>query len=149
MGISSVGLSEQAYSRITYDLTLALAKPLRELNPEMVFIYVSGTGTDSSEKGRIMWARVKGRTENALSALGFKAMYAFRPGLIIPEKGIRSRTTLYRIAYFLLRPFFPLLMRMSSVTNTSRIGQAMINLANNPNPPYYLENKEINGISEE
>lgn len=149
LGISSVGMSEEAYSRITYDLTLALAKPLRELNPEMVFIYVSGTGTDSSEKGRIMWARVKGRTENALFALGFKAMYAFRPGLIIPEKGIRSRTKLYRIAYILLRPFFPLLMRMSSVTSTSRIGRAMIKLALNPVPPYYMENKEINRVSEE
>lgn len=148
LGISSVGMSEEAYNHITYDLTLALAKPLRELNPEMVFIYVSGTGTDGSEKGRIMWARVKGRTENALFALGFKAMYAFRPGLIIPEKGIRSRTKLYRIAYLLLRPFFPLLMRMSSVTSTSRIGRAMINLANNPQPPYYLENKEINRVSE-
>lgn len=148
LGISSVGMSEEAYSRITYDLTLALAKPLRELNPEMVFIYVSGTGTDSSEKGRIMWARVKGRTENALFALGFKAMFAFRPGLIIPEKGIRSRTKLYQAVYILLRPFFPLLKRMPSVTSTSRIGIAMINLAKNPQPPYYLENREINAVSE-
>jgi uncharacterized protein YbjT (DUF2867 family) len=148
LGISSVGMSEEAYSRITYDLTLALAKPLRELNQEMVFIYVSGTGTDSSEKGRIMWARVKGRTENALFALGFKAMFAFRPGLIIPEKGIRSRTKLYQAVYILLRPFFPLLKRMPSVTSTSRIGRAMINLAKNPQPPYYLENREINAVSE-
>ncbi|HEU4609643.1 MAG TPA: NAD-dependent epimerase/dehydratase family protein [Chitinophagaceae bacterium] len=148
LGISSVGMSEEAYSRITYDLTLALAKPLRELNQEMVFIYVSGTGTDSSEKGRIMWARVKGRTENALFALGFKAMFAFRPGLIIPEKGIRSRTKLYQAVYILLRPFFPLLKRMSSVTSTSRIGRAMISLAKNPQPPYYLENREINAVSE-
>ncbi|HXI56585.1 MAG TPA: epimerase, partial [Polyangia bacterium] len=102
LGVSSVGMTEAAYRRITYDLTLAAARTLSRLNPGMTFIYVSGAGTDSSERGRSMWARVKGQTENALLALPFKAAYMFRPGIIQPLHGIVSKTPLYRTFYFLL-----------------------------------------------
>ncbi len=99
LGISAAGLNEEQYKKITYDFTLALASPLLELNSEMTFIYVSGQGTDSSEKGRMMWARVKGKTENEILNLGFKQAFAFRPGAIIPLRGIKSRTKSYQFMY--------------------------------------------------
>ena len=99
LGTSALGKTEAEYSRITYDLTLNVAQQLVRANSAMTFIYVSGAGTDSSEKGRMMWARVKGRTENALLRAGFKAAYMFRPGLIIPLNGIRSATGWYNTAY--------------------------------------------------
>ena len=99
LGVSAAGLREDAYRRITYDLTLAVARTLVRLNPGMTFVYVSGAGTDSTEKGRAMWARVKGATENALIALPFKAAVMFRPGVIQPLDGIRSSTRLYRWLY--------------------------------------------------
>lgn len=108
LGVSSAGMSEEHYRRITYDFTLAAARVLARLNPNMTFIYVSGTGTDSSENGRSMWARVKGKTENDLLRLPFHA-YMFRPGLIVPLHGIRSRTGLYRAFYALLGPLLPFL----------------------------------------
>ena len=107
LGVSSVGLSEERYTRITYDVTLAAGRILARVNPAMTFIYVSGMGTDSTERGRAMWARVKGRTENAVLALPFKG-YAFRPGVIIPEHGIRSGTRWYRVLYAVMTPVLPL-----------------------------------------
>src|SRR5579863_720907 len=101
LGVSSAGMTEEAYRRVTYDLTLAAAQVLAKLNPDMTFIYVSGAGTDSSEHGRTMWARVKGKTENDLLRLPFHAAYMFRPGVIRPLHGIRSRTKLYRLFYLL------------------------------------------------
>ena len=92
LGVSSAGMAEQAYTHLTYDLTIAVATTLARLNPGMTFIYVSGAGTDSTEKGRSMWARVKGRTENALLRLPFRAAYMFRPGIIQPLHGARSKT---------------------------------------------------------
>ena len=97
LGVSSAGMAEQEYERLTYGITVAAADVLCRLNPRMTFIYVSGTGTDSSEKGRSMWARVKGRTENALLQRPFAAAYMFRPGLIQPLHGIKSKTTSYRL----------------------------------------------------
>lgn len=129
MGISAAGLKEEEYSKITYDYSLALATTLVEINPEMTLIYVSGEGTDSSEKGRSMWARVKGKTENALLALGFKQAFMFRPGAIIPLRGIKSRTKAYQFMY----DYFMWLVRLikflapNSVVNTTQIGTAMIN----------------------
>lgn len=105
LGVSSVGMTEEAYRRVTYDLTLTVARTLAQLNPEMTFIYVSGTGTDSSDRGRSMWARVKGATENALVRLPFKAATMFRPAAIVPLHGIISKTLAYRIIYALARPF--------------------------------------------
>ncbi len=108
LGVSAVGMSEEKYRKITYDLTLQFAELLSSLNPDMIFNYVSGAGTDSSESGRQMWARVKGKTENDLLNLPFKKVYLFRPGVIIPRKNIKSKTTLYNIAYFVLKPILPI-----------------------------------------
>ncbi len=99
MGISAVGLNEEEYKKITYDYTLALARTLLTINPDMTFTYVSGEGTDSTEKGRMMWARIKGKTENELLSLGFKQAFMFRPGAIIPMRGIKSRTKSYQFIY--------------------------------------------------
>jgi hypothetical protein len=148
MGVSAVGLSEEEYSEFTYEMTKALASTLKEVNPNMVFIYVSGMGTDSSEKGKIMWARVKGRTENMVLNMGFKNAYAFRPGFILPERGITSRFRLYRFVYFITRPFFPLLKRMKSVTSTTTIGRAMINAVVKGSESKHLQNHAINVLAE-
>src|SRR5579885_1086110 len=106
LGVSSAGMSEADYRRVTYDFTLAAARTLAHRNPSMTFIYVSGAGTDSTERGRMMWARVKGKTENDLLALPFKAVYMVRPGAIIPLHGIRSKTALYRVIYAMMGPLF-------------------------------------------
>jgi uncharacterized protein YbjT (DUF2867 family) len=108
LGVSSAGMTEQDYYRVTYGITLAVANTLVRLNPEMTFVYVSGTGTDSTENGRSMWARVKGKTENALLSLTFKAAYMFRPGFIQPMNGIVSKTKIYRMLYAVAGPFYPL-----------------------------------------
>ena len=129
MGISAAGLKEEKYKQVTYDYTLSLANTLLKNNHEMTFTYVSGQGTDSTEKGRIMWARVKGRTENELLNLGFKQAFMFRPGAIIPLRGIKSKTKSYQFLYdyFMwlvkgVKLFFP-----NSVINTTQLGLAMIN----------------------
>lgn len=129
MGISAAGLKEDEYKKLTYDYALTLARLLKKNNPEMTFIYVSGQGTDSSEKGRLMWARVKGKTENDLLSLGFRQAFMFRPGIIIPLKGITSRTKGYQFFY----DYFMWLIRLikflspDSVVDTTQIGHAMIN----------------------
>jgi len=147
MGISALGLDEETYTRITYSTTKAFVDLLYDLNPRLVFIYVSGAGTDSSEKGRVMWARVKGQTENMVLHKGFIDAYAFRPGVIIPEKGIRSRTSWYNAVYVVLRPFFPLLKRSKHVTTTTRLGQAMIKALTSPAGQKVLENAGINELA--
>jgi uncharacterized protein YbjT (DUF2867 family) len=145
LGVSAAGLSEPAYTRITYDVTLKLAETLVTLNPEMTFCYVSGTGTDHTEKSGMMWARVKGKTENALLKLPFKAVYLFRPGFIQPMKGIRSRTPLYNAIYMLLTPFYPLLKVFPKfATNTEKVGKAMINVVLKGYDNIRLENTDIN-----
>ncbi|WP_321997643.1 NAD-dependent epimerase/dehydratase family protein [Draconibacterium orientale] len=129
MGISSVGMKEDDFKKITYDYTLSLARELLPLNPKMTITYVSGDGTDSSEKDRVMWARVKGKTENDLIKLGFKQAFMFRPGLIIPLRGIKSRTKAYQFVY----DYFMWLVRLfkavapNAVVNTTQLGKAMIN----------------------
>ena len=149
LGTSAAGLTEEKYSRVTYDLTLGVARALVRLNPGMTFIYVSGMGTDSSERGRVMWARVKGRTENALLALGFRRAFMFRPGLIVPMHGIRSRTTLYRVGYVLMAPLVPLIRRFfpNAVTTTERVGRAMLAVAEHGNPQPVLEAADINRVA--
>jgi uncharacterized protein YbjT (DUF2867 family) len=148
LGVSSAGMSEASYRRITYDFTLAAARTLVKLNPSMTFIYVSGTGTDSSERGRSIWARVKGQTENALLRLPFKAAYMFRPAVIVPLHGIKSRTKLYRISYAVMGPLLPLLKAFfpKYVTSTERVGRAMIKVARQGAPKPVLENSDINNI---
>lgn len=128
MGVSSSGMSEEKFSKLTYDYTLALAKTMKKVNSHATCTYVSGDGTDTTEKGRIMWARVKGRTENALLALGFKDAYMFRPGMIIPLRGIKSKTKLYQFMYDYFMWMVKLVKKISpnSVVNTTQVGLAMI-----------------------
>jgi len=149
LGVSSIGMKEEAYQHITYDLTLAAASTLSSHNPHMIFIYVSGTGTDSSERGPIMWARVKGKTENALFKLPFKAAYMFRPGFIQPMHGIKSKIQLYRIMYSFIAPLYPLLKALAPkfVTTTEQVGQAMIKVAKQGADKKFLENQDINRLS--
>lgn len=131
LGTTSVRKSEEEYTRLTYDLTMSVAETLAPLNPAMTFVYVSGASTDSTEKGRQMWARVKGRTENALMRLPFKAAFMFRPGIIQPLNGIKPKTELYRVLYNVLSPIGPLLRRLfpGSITTTENVGRAMISVA--------------------
>jgi uncharacterized protein YbjT (DUF2867 family) len=148
LGVSSAGMSEADYRRITFDLTLAAANTLVKLNPKMTFVYVSGQGTDSSETGRSMWARVKGATENALLALPFKAAYMFRPGIIRPLHGVRSKTPLYQGFYVALKPvlglwqhFFP-----DHITTTEQMGKAMIHVVRDGAPKSLLDTRDINRL---
>jgi uncharacterized protein YbjT (DUF2867 family) len=146
LGVSSVGINEQDYARTTYDLTLSVARTLLRLNPNMTFTYVSGTGTDSTEKGRSMWARVKGRTENDLLRLGFKGAYMFRPGYIQPLDGIKTKTRLYAFFYTVLAPLYPALKALAPnyVTTTRQVGRAMIYVALHGAPKAHLESRDIN-----
>ena len=144
LGIASSGMNEADYERITYGYTMAPAELLARLNPGMTFIFISGSGTDSSEKGRMMWARVKGRTENALLKLPLKA-YMFRPGFIEPMDGIQSKTPMYRRFYSILGPLFPLLRKAfpNYVLSTRQIGRAMLNIARRGYPTHILEARDI------
>jgi uncharacterized protein YbjT (DUF2867 family) len=151
LGVTSAGMTEADYQRVTYDITLAAARTLARLNPGMTFIYVSGAGTDSSEKGRVMWARVKGKTENALMKLPFKAAYMFRPGAIEAAHGERSKTKAYRVAYSLVKPLLPLLRRFfpNSILTTEEIGLAMIHVAKTGAPKKILETSDIRECAKE
>ncbi|MER5965358.1 epimerase [Streptomyces sp. NPDC002057] len=145
LGVSSLGMSEEEYRRVTYDLTLTVARALSAWNPRLTFVYVSGQGTDSTEQGRVMWARVKGRTENHLLALPMDT-YLFRPGFIQPLHGITSRTRLYRAGYAALGFLYPLINRLAphQVTTTERLGRAMITVATTGAPRRILDNRQIN-----
>jgi uncharacterized protein YbjT (DUF2867 family) len=143
LGVSSNGMSEADYTMITHDFTIAAAKAMNA--PTMTFVFVSGQGAD----GGSMWARVKKRTEDDLAAMPFKALYVFRPGFIQPMDGIRSRTTLYNVLYPVLYPVM-LLMRAvapSQITDTRRIGRAMLNIARRGYPSRILGNPQINEAS--
>ena len=144
LGVSSGGMNEADYDRITYGLTLAAGQTLSRINPGMTFIYVSGAGTDSTEKGGVMWARVKGRTENALLRLRLSA-FMFRPGIIQPLDGIKSKTTAYRIGYTLMKPLLPLLhwALPNQVLSTREIGQAMLAVAKRGYGNRVLETRDI------
>jgi uncharacterized protein YbjT (DUF2867 family) len=148
LGVSSAGMREEAYRRITYDVTLAAAKTLADRNPRMTFVYVSGAGTDSTERGRSMWARVKGETENALLRLPFASAYMFRPAYIHPGPGIVSKTRLYRAGYAVARPLYPVLRGLFPrwVTTTERIGRAMIAVAKRGAPGPILESPDIDRL---
>jgi uncharacterized protein YbjT (DUF2867 family) len=145
LGVSSSGMAEADYERMTYGITLAAAETLCRLNPRMTFIYVSGAGTDSSEHGKSMWARIKGKTENALLRLPFAAAYMFRPGFIEPLYGARSKTASYRALYTLTKPLLPLLRWAfpDYVLTTQQIGQAMLTVARQGYPKRILESKDI------
>jgi uncharacterized protein YbjT (DUF2867 family) len=161
LGVSSVGMKEAEYRRVTYDITMAAARAVLRTSESasqqvsgsgvkqvdgpagMTFIYVSGAGTDAN--GRAMWARVKGETENALLGMGFEAAYMFRPGLIVPIDGIRSKTGVYRTVYAALRPVLPLLLRAfpKQVTTTEQVGRAMLAVAKRGYPKQVLEAADI------
>jgi uncharacterized protein YbjT (DUF2867 family) len=145
LGVTSAGMQEADYRRVTYGITLAAARACLAANPAMTFIYVSGAGTDSSERGRSMWARVKGQTENALLQMGFRAAYMFRPGFIQPLHGIQSRTRLYRILYKLLAPLTPLLRAIfpHAITTTDQLARAMLHVAADGYAKPILETCEI------
>jgi uncharacterized protein YbjT (DUF2867 family) len=148
LGVSSAGMKEEDYERITYGITMAAADTLCKLNPNMKFVYVSGAGTDSTERGRSMWARVKGRTENALLRLPFAAAYMFRPGLIQPMNGERPKATVYQVFFTVARPLLSLLRRAfpDHVLTTEEIGQAMLAVARRGYPKHILEIRDIRAV---
>lgn len=151
LGVSSLGMDEAEYTRITHDLTLNMARTLLRLNPGLVFVYVTGVGTDSTGKGASMWARVKGRTENALLGMGFRAAYMFRPGFIQPMKSVRSRVRTYDVLLRVLAPLWPVIRTLfpSQVTTTEKIGLAMIHAAQRGYPRPVLTPRDINALADD
>lgn len=141
LGVTSIGKKEDEYSQMTYALTMHFAQTLVRQNPSMIFCYVSGMGTDSSEKGKQMWARVKGKTENDLMKLGFKNVYAFRPGFIQPTKGLKNTLSFYKYINWM----FPLLKKVASkyVSTLKEVGVAMINVTLHGYPKNIIEVKDI------
>jgi uncharacterized protein YbjT (DUF2867 family) len=142
-------MNEADYTRITYDITMAAASVLVRLNPGMTFVFVSGAGTDSTEHGRLMWARVKGKTENALLRMPFKAAYMFRPGVIQPMHGVRSRTAAYRILYSITAPLLPLLRVLfpNQILTTEDMGLAMLAAVRRGAPTRVLESRDIRQLA--
>jgi uncharacterized protein YbjT (DUF2867 family) len=148
LGVSSIGMDEARYRHLTYDITLAAATTLAKLTPGMVFIYVSGRRTDSTEQGGMMWARVKGKTENDLLKLPFKAAYMFRPAAIQPLHGVRSKTAWIHATYAATAPLWALLNKIAPAyaTTTEKLGRAMIKVARNGYPKPVLESEDINAV---
>lgn len=147
IGVTSAGHSEAYYHTQTFELTTKVAKAILKANKELTFCYISGAGSDSSENGSTMWARVKGKTENALFHMPFKSAYMFRPGYIQPLNGIKSRTKLYNAMYTICKLFYFMLKHVESmVTNTETLGRAMISAAANGYNKRILESKDINEI---
>ena len=149
LGVTSAGMSEAEYTRITLDLSLAAAAALLRANPGMRMNFISGAGADSSEEGRTMWARVKGRAENALLAMPFEQVTIFRPGIIQPLHGITSRTFSYRVLYSALAPLIPVVHALApgQITTTERIGRAMIRVALAGSAKRVLLNADINAAA--
>src|SRR6266852_487338 len=149
LGVTAVGLNESQYHHLTYDLTLAAATALASATAgRLTFCYVSGEGTDSTERGRTMWARVKGKTENALLQLPFKAAFMFRPAYIQPLHGIRTKTKWYGVLYAIVGPLYPVwtLLFPKYVTTTECVGRAMLNVAKRGAPKSVLENQDFDSI---
>jgi uncharacterized protein YbjT (DUF2867 family) len=149
LGVSSAGMPEDDYARITYGFTIAAAETLCRLNIGMTLIYVSGVGTDSTEQGRVMWARVKGRTENTLLRMPFRDAYMFRPGFIQPLHGARSKTPAYRYTYIALAPVIPLLRALfpNQILTTEQIGRAMLAAVRHGYPKKVLEPPDIRALA--
>jgi uncharacterized protein YbjT (DUF2867 family) len=145
IGVTSSGMAEKKYTHLTHDMTLAVAEKLAPLNPAMVFVYVSGAGADSSGASRVMWQRVRGKTENALLKLPFRGVYIFRPGMIQPLDGIKSKTAAYRLFYSLTKPLLPLLRTAlpTMVLSTRQVGQAMLSVVRHGAPKRVLESADI------
>jgi uncharacterized protein YbjT (DUF2867 family) len=151
LGVSSLGLDEAAYTRITYDYTLAAARAFLAANPAGTFCYISGAGTDSTERGRSMWARIKGHTENDILALGFRRAYMLRPGFIQPVKGVRSKTGWYQAFYTVLTPLSPMILALvpGLATTTSAVGRAMIRLGLEGYSRPIVSTRDINHLAGE
>ena len=143
-GVSSVGMSEADYTVASYDTPVAFATTLARLNPAMVFTYVTGMHTDSTERGKTMWARVKGRAENALMRLPFKGVYNFRPGLMTPRRGQKHLKTFYRV----MLVFAPLLKLFFRSLTLSQVGRAMLHCARSGAPKQILEIADIAALAE-
>ncbi len=141
LGVSSIGMKEPEYHRLTYELTMHVAQTLAELNPDMVFCYISGTNTDSTEKGRSMWARVKGKTENHLMQLPFRKVYAFRPGYLHPTKGLKYMIPAYRYFSWM----YPILKTFSkgAASTLKELGLAMIKVASKGYEKQVVEVRDI------
>ncbi len=147
LGVTSVGLSEAEYHKNTFELTTKIAETVLNANKELTFCYISGANTDSTEKGKTMWARVKGKTENALLKMPFKSAYMFRPGYIQPMNGIKSKTKLYKVMYAIFKPLYFLLKNAESIVTTTEIlGKSMIIAAGNGYEKKILESIDINAI---
>jgi uncharacterized protein YbjT (DUF2867 family) len=148
LGVSSVGMDAERYRHLTYDITMAAATTLARLNPQMVFTYVTGRSTDSTEQGSQMWARVKGKTENDLLKLPFKAAYMFRPAGIQPLHGVKSKTAWVNAIYVVAAPLLSYLARTSPkyMTTSEKLGRAMIKVARDGYPNPILESEDINAM---
>lgn len=147
LGTSAAGLDEAAYTRITYDFTMAAAKILHARSPDLRFCFVSGAGTDDTEKGRTMWARVKGKTENALRRVGFREVILFRPALIKPMRGAKPRGALYRIMYAIFGVLSPLLRVLGMATSTVEVGRSMVAAAQGKSSQPVLDSNDINALA--
>jgi uncharacterized protein YbjT (DUF2867 family) len=150
LGVSSLGMSQSEYYHLTYELTVAAASAIASVSAQqLTFCYVSGEGTDSTERGRSAWARTKGKTENALLKMPFKAAYMFRPGYIQPLKGIRSKTRWYQALYAIFGTLYPLLRALFPryVTTTVNIGRAMIRAADSGYSKPILLSRDINQLA--
>lgn len=148
LGVSSTGMSEADYARVTHDYTVAAAEALLRHNGGLTFVFVSGASTDSSEQGRVMWARVKGKAENAILRMPFRGSYVFRPAFIQPMNGEVSQTRTYRLLYPLLSPLVPLIKLLfpRSVTTSERVGRAMLRVAKHGADKRVLENHELDAL---
>lgn len=149
LGVTSVGMEEKDYERVTYGIATSAAETLCRLNPGMTFVFISGAGADSTERGKLMWARIKGKTENALLRMPFKGVYVFRIGVAMPAHGERSRTGWYNMFYSFTRPILPLLQFLfpSFITTTEEIGQAMLVVAKRGASKHILENRDVRVVA--
>ncbi len=147
MGITSFGHSYEYYYKVTFEMTKAITDLVYSINSNSMMTYVSGEGTSNSENSKISWANVKGKTENYILSKGFKDAYMIRLGLLIPENGIKPKTKLYYVFYSLMKPFYPLMILIPSITTSSKLGLAMINSLYYPSPNKFLDNKRINKLS--
>lgn len=147
MGISALGKSEEEYTKVTFTHTKTLVDILYDNNPNMLVCYVSGMGTKSNEKHKTMWVRVKAKTENYILNKGFKDAYAYRPGFILPEKGVKAKTKWYRIMYQIVSPFNALLLKSNANTRSSYLGKSMLALYHNPLDDKIIYAPQINMLA--
>ena len=146
MGITSFGQKSDYYYRVTFEMTKVLTDLVYEINPNSVMTYVSGEGTSKNENSKIPWANVKGKAENYILNKGLKDAYMIRLGLLIPENGIKAKTKLYNLFYTLMKPLYPLMRLLPTITTSSKLGLAMINCFYFPLQNKYIDNKKINNL---